>query len=124
MFVLLLLLAQAIVAGVVQAFLYSKKGADSIKGDEHNWFIADRVLIWSVALLPSAGWYIFAIPFFYPLFYNGAYYYMRNKIDGSYSKGWKSDPSNSSTADLNLSFERRVQLGIVGLIITLLIILL
>lgn len=119
MITLILLLFQAIIAGVIQAFIYGKKGADSLPSNEHAWFGTERLLVWWSVLMASVnpiGWLILSVPMLYPIFYNGAYYQMRNRIDGSYPKGWRSDPSKTSTADFNLSFKVRIVAAIMGIV--------
>lgn len=85
--------------------------------NEHTVLTYMRILIGiplSVILFYYYGWYclfgIISMILSAPFFHDGAYYYFRNKLDGSYPKGFK-DVSHTSTAKLpTLEYSIRLML--------------
>lgn len=130
LFIFLFAASFALISGLVEAILWSKKGADAFTWNEHIALLALRGLVffglflgfWANAdmnfwrLVLSAGIGYMGFVGLHPSFY----YLFRNKIDRSYPMGFFSNPSRDSTADINLSVGLRMLL-ILGSIILLVV---
>jgi hypothetical protein len=101
--------------GFVDAILWSTKGANATKYNEHIVLLFGRVLFLLAACMTFNWWTILAGILLFPFFHNGAYYAGRKKIDNSYPNGWWSQPSTGSTAKINYSLKSRVLLAVAGL---------
>lgn len=114
--------------GLVQGMLWSAQTDKSFPWNEHIVFVIQAAL---AVLAPFIGafscWlYMIAVAisctFTYSFFYNGIYYLSRsrisknNNIGDPYPNGFTSNPSNKSTADLNLSWKFRKITFIIGVV--------
>lgn len=120
------LVAFGIATGWIHAILWSKKGAEAYKWNEHIlltsqvglffalplvvFFYAKTLTFWSLLTVLSAGWAAFA--FFHP----STYYWARHHIDKAYS-GPFDEPSSGSTAWINLPTWARIVALIVSIVI-------
>lgn len=131
----ILLSFYALLSGVKDAVLWSKKGAESFKFNEHILFVAERATVYLSVLIAVLSVELtakFVISFLvillasllaFPFLHNGALYYSRNKIEPElYTKGFFSEPSETSTAKYNFSF--RIRTILFGVAIFLVIIVL
>lgn len=82
------LYAYIILAGIVEGVLYSRKGSDAFKWNEHVLYIALIVCVCSLYLLDSGIsniWdkvmVILVVWFSYPLVHDAAYFETRRRID-------------------------------------------
>ena len=113
----LLMLVFAACEGITHAILWSKRGADAYKWNEHIIFVVQRIilglLIW---YSPNLSLLIAGAIAYIPV-HASVYYEARKRIDGAYPKGWVSEPSDGSTARFNFSFFARVLLFSISLAI-------
>lgn len=105
------------IAGIIDGILWGKRGADSYKINEHVYLVASRALVIGIAWLPVHFMFIICLTFMFPMIHNGAYYLTRRQISGgkTYPKGWGSEPSETTTAQINFSFIARMVLGAIGI---------
>lgn len=102
---------------------------DELKDDYHPEFTAERSLMFYAMLLPVAlfgGMKLMIVPiiyfglamfFCYPFFHNGQKYCRRNDLNQRiYKPRWKAEPSKTSFAKMNLSWEQRKIAFIIGLV--------
>lgn len=113
--------------GIKEGVLWSRKGADAYKWNEHILFVMERIV--AAGLFICGAWIgingsiwdsvavSIAAMFMFPFFHNGMYYFSRREIDGSYPKGFWDEPSDTSTASWNFSLTQRVAGAIVGVCI-------
>lgn len=111
--------------GCCNALIWGRKGAESFKLDEH-WFIVllEIVFILSIIFVGEAQiskWdvrvAVMSAFLSKPFFKDGAMYYTRDLIDGSYPARWMANPSKTSTALLNFTTFWRIGLLIAGLML-------
>jgi hypothetical protein len=102
----------AILSGIKEGILYSKKGADAFKWDEHELYATERVVVFllvplgmnlSIAEVAVLGIACFCA---FSFWHNGSYYETRNRIDVPSYSFYSS--SKDSTAKLELSFKYRL----------------
>lgn len=129
MILLFFLILFWIALGITQGILWSKKGAEAFRWNEHIVFVSTVVVAlvcMFISYQMSDGRLlvlsILSAMFMYPFFYNGSYYESRKRIaqlDNRviYPQGWRSDPSVSSTALINFRFKQRLALLYIGVII-------
>lgn len=113
--------------GFFEALLwYSNTAANNIlKKDYHPHILTERGGLFFSFIIPFSFsniahlplvLYAFHLFFCYPFFHNGMKYYTRNKLSPLvYPQGWKSEPSQTSIAKMNLSWAQRQYSFIVGL---------
>ena len=89
---------------------------------EHELWTAVRFVVHipvGVFLFHQFGWFfilgVFGLVTSSVFFHDGAYYYWRNKLDGSYPKGWKSY-STSSTAKFTFDYSDRIGFMVYGML--------
>lgn len=115
----------ALLFGVKEGILYSRKGADAFPGNEHTLFTWERLTVAGVALAALLDAYLFGITFVgyevvawsyhFSFFHNEAYYGCRAKIEGiPYVFGYKSP---STTAKVDFSGPQRNALAIAGAVL-------
>jgi hypothetical protein len=122
----LLLCFYAHVHGYTNAFLYGRKGADSLPGNEHVYLTIERAAVWLLPIIACLQLMLFgyfltfrlgvyslvlelvAGAMAFSFFHNGAYYLMRDRIDGT-SHGFCYQ-SPTSTAVLEFSYTQRAAL--------------
>lgn len=110
---------------------------DVLNKDYHPEFAAERSVLFMASFSPIAVmvlafvhayyWVLLFFPlalfFSYPFFHNGAKYAMRNNLSPRlYPERWKSEPSKTSIARMNLSWKQRqysFYLGILFLILSI-----
>lgn len=113
----------ALIDGVCDAILYSRKGADSFKWNEHIVLVIRRCLVGLLVLLGVQAPYtdiliqLCCYVLSFSFFHNGAYYITRELING---KGllwyyWFHD-STTSTAKLEFNYLFRTLLFLISLI--------
>ena len=113
----------ALLDGVCDAILYSRKGADSFKWNEHIVLVIRRCLVGLLVLLgvqapyPCVITQLLCFGLSFSFFHNGAYYITRELING---KGllwyyWFHD-SLTSTAKLEFNYFFRTLLFLISLI--------
>jgi hypothetical protein len=111
------------VFGAINAFIYGRKGAESLKRDEHIdivllqglFFIYPFLVLWLEVDVYELSWATVAGIFATPFFKDGAYFESRKKIDGAYRLGWWDD-STTSTAIINFKMPMRVLFFICSLL--------
>lgn len=103
--------------GIAHAILWSKRGADAYKWNEHIVFVVQRIVLGLLIWYSSDLAYLIAGSIAYIPVHASVYYEARKRIDGSYPKGWMSEPSSKSTARFNFSFFTRILLFFISLII-------
>lgn len=119
----ILFCAYSFVHGWSNAVLYSMRGYNAFKGDEHFGLTIERSLVW---ILPLATSLYSLSPVevlicmisgacMFPFFHNGSYYHFRGKIDGSYVGWW--DYTKGSTSSINFKLLQRTLLMIIGILI-------
>jgi hypothetical protein len=118
--VILLLILVFIVRAIEQAVLWSRKGTEAFRWNEHILFVLSRVILFaSLIIVSMLTWQevLYGILCFLPMFFmihNGSYYEARNLIDGSYPKGFF-DKSTTSSAELpTLGFTARLLFFLAG----------
>ncbi len=103
--------------GAEEAILYSRKGADAFKWNEHILFVVNRALCAACILISpftdDRVIILIACIFFFPFIHDGAYYVTRGKIDMPQYR-FNSD-STGSTATLEIKFKYRVALFLMGI---------
>jgi hypothetical protein len=98
----------------INAFIYGRKGAESLKRDEHIDIVMLQMLFFVYTFLVlfldvdvyDLFWATFAGVFATPFFKDGAYFQTRKSIDGTYKLGWFDD-STTSTALINFTMPVR-----------------
>ena len=122
---ILLTIVFAILNGFVHAFIWSKKGAESLDSNEHMVTTAHMYYPFVMAIYV----YLFnghlieillnalLLASLHPSFY---YYAMNKVIPGSYPKELLSEPSLYSTAKINLQLWKRITLFVISLIMLIL----
>lgn len=117
----LLYILYAYLNGSTEAFIYARKGADSLPADEHNWFTAERILLGGAVVIgvlygtffgTAAALYLVCLESVasaagFSYWHNGWYYLMRDKIDGT-AHGWKYQ-SPTDTAKTQLNYQARLK---------------
>jgi hypothetical protein len=105
-----------IVFGAINAFIYGRKGADSLKRDEHIdivvlqglFFLYPFLVLWLRVDVYELCWATVAGIFATPFFKDGAYFETRKRMDPTvYRLGWLDD-STTSTAIINFKMPMRV----------------
>jgi hypothetical protein len=102
------------VYGVINAYIYGRKGAESLKRDEHIDILGLIVIFLLYPYLVKMfdlnyyqlNWGTVCGILASPFFKDGAYFQTRHYIDGAY-KGWLDD-STTSTAKINFKMPARV----------------
>ncbi len=107
--------------GITNAFLYSRKGAESLPANEHIWLVVERSLLCvGVVLGYVYGRELFSLVgltliveivsgvLAFSFFHNRSYYLMRDKIDLT-NNGAKHQ-SDTTTAKLDFDYNKRVML--------------
>lgn len=118
--ILVLLILIFTLRAMEQAVLWSRKATEAFGWNEHILFILSRGLLFASLLVCTFyGWkpVLYAILCFLPMFifvHNGVYYETRNRIDGSYPKGFFDKSTTSSARLPTLSFVARTALFLVG----------
>lgn len=112
----------AITSGLTEAILYSGKGADAFKWNEHIVFSIQRAcfvlmliicyVIHPLMSLTDFELLLLSCMLSWNLFHDGAYYEGRHLIDCPYYR-WYSD-STTSSAKINFTFWERLTLAILG----------
>ena len=122
--IFLLGLLYARVHGHTNAFLYSRKGAEAIPENEHEWLTWERIIAYGFAPVGFVygawlGWIGLVLLFFdlvasvlaFSFFHNGHYNLMRDRIH-DWANGWKYS-SPTDTSRYNFTYvQRRNQLYI------------
>lgn len=112
----------AALSGFKDGVLYSKKGSEAFKWNEHLLFVAERgavvmAIIGGIYLKPDIWFLIPAVVLSFPFWHDGFYYLGRHYIDVKEYR-FNSD-SKTSTADLEFSFLWRCILNIVSIVLIL-----
>lgn len=107
----LLVVVFATFEGITHAILWSRKGVNAFKWNEHYVFVVTRILFGIATVLPGSMAGLICGVLAYPFFHNGFYYQIRNRIDKSYPKGFFSE-STTSTATINFGVRFRTILFI------------
>jgi hypothetical protein len=105
--------------GVTDGVLWSRVGADAFEGNEHIILNLTRLSVVILALIPVSILTTISMGLLFPLVHNGSYYETRKHISKGivYPDGWKSEPSPTSTAEINLTLKQRVGMAAVGFIL-------
>lgn len=114
----LLYIIYACLCGQADAFLYARKGAESLPDNEHKWLVRIRIIaftlavagvgygmlfgLWGFALVALEG---VCIVLAFSFWHNGAYNLMRDRVDGT-AHGWRYS-SPTDTSDLNFAYPQR-----------------
>lgn len=106
------------VLGFKEGILWSKKGADAFKWNEHIVFAIERIGIGLLAFF-AVDWQIILVSVLaFPFFHNGVYYWSRNLINEDvYDREFFDEPSSTSTAKINFSLINRI----VGFVLSLIL---
>jgi hypothetical protein len=110
-----IILLGAAFEGVTHAILWSRKGMDAFKWNEHIVFVLQRLILGAALLIHSDLVGILCGALFFPLMHNGFYYYFRNKIDQTYPDGFW-DFTKGSSANINFKPWHRIILAVIGLL--------
>lgn len=118
----------ALFSGIIEGILYSERGADAFKGNEHHYFDVQRMSIGCLIVvsfflhryLNDKEFMMLLISSLlsWNFFHDAGYYQTRYFIDTPAYK-WYSD-STTSSAKLNFSFKTRLLLFLIGLIFLIL----
>jgi hypothetical protein len=122
-----LIIAGAILRGITDAILYSRKGADAFPWNEHIVLTIDTIVIcvgFAAGTLLEFNWVFlgFLAAAFWPsfsFFHNGVYNVTKNaifKTGMSFFEAW-TDTSKTSTAKHKFDFKSRLYLLLFGLLI-------
>lgn len=117
----------SVIRGIIDAILYSKKGAEALPGNEHVFLNTGTIIAISLFF---AGWFfqrdwvfaVFLIAGYWPgfsFFHNGTYNVTKNIIfrtGMSFVEAWV-DTSKTSTANFKYDFKSRLYLMLFGLLI-------
>lgn len=111
------------VDGVRDSIKWSKKGAEAFTWNEHIILVIQRLIPLLMIFVSlhfntdyiSLGLFFLSVGLIFPYIHNGTYYYFRDKIDKTYPKGFFSEPSKTSTAKINFSYNTRLVMFIVGM---------
>lgn len=108
--------------GYIEAILYSKKGAEAFKINEHIVYTISRISVMIMVLLSHlySGqfniWYAcLSCLLSFSFWHNGTYYETRKLIDVSYYRFTSN--SKTSSAWIELNYKTRLSLKLIGLII-------
>lgn len=118
---LLLLVSYSCLAGIVEGFLYGKKGAESISGNEHTFFVAKIAAIALIVVIPVEYHYFDRLilvacwVLLHAFFHDGCYYETRKRIDVAYYHFFY-DKSLTSTARLEIGIITRSLMAIAGVL--------
>ncbi|KUG07443.1 hypothetical protein [Solirubrum puertoriconensis] len=115
---ILLLNTYALLSGFKDSILWSRKGAEAFRWNEHVVFVLERITLVAVAILCTqlsalqALCAVLSYALMFSLPHNTAYYWGRSRIDSQpfdirYS-------STTSTAKLEFNFKTRLVLFLVG----------
>jgi hypothetical protein len=118
---LFLLLLYAVSEGITDGILWSRKGHEALKQNEHVVLFAGRVIVFMVALTGVHWILLMLAACMFPFLHAGTYYETRKKIDTTgktYPEGWRSEPSEDSSAKFNFTFKMRLWLFLGGLGVT------
>ena len=117
----------ALISGITEGILYSRKGSDAFKWNIHRVYSIQRVTIGLMLIvcyfcgdfrLNTFIYLIGSCILAWNLFHDGAYYETRRRIDTP-EYHWYSD-TPTTTAILNFSFTLRFSLAVAGLMLLLL----
>lgn len=123
-----LIIAGAILRGIIDALFYSKKGAEAFPGNEHTVLTIDTIAVFIVYALGCLKgnfdivYLCFLGAAYWPSFsfwHNGTYNVVKNSIfktGMSFFKAW-TDTSKTSTAKHKFDFKSRLYLVLFGLLI-------
>lgn len=112
MIALLLIWIYSALEGITDGVLWSRKGHEAFKGNEHIVLFGSRVVVFVLAFLKISWVLLLLCALMFPFIHAGFYYETRKKISNgeTYPDGWKSEPSEDSSARLNFSFKQRTWL--------------
>lgn len=131
----LFLFSYSLLAGIVEGILYSKKGSDAFRWNEHAIFVMKMgsvglLYCWPAFVSIACGWMGIDAPIetdvekisialmwagCHPLIHDGAYYETRRRIDVPNYR-WYYDYSKTSTARLEIRFIGRLFFASAGVI--------
>lgn len=106
----------AFLQGIADAVLWSRKGHEAFEGNEHVVLFVGRLVVLMLAVVGMDVVTAFLVGCMFPFIHSGAYYSSRNDIDHRvYPDGWKSEPSEDSSAEINFTFKQRLWLFIAAI---------
>jgi len=110
-------------SGLKDAVLWSRKGAESFKFNEHIIFVLERIVIFLILFISYSNVFLLdmvvvmtATILSFPFFHNGMYYQGRAWIDSAYN-GFFDNPSQTSTAKINFTKTFRIILFTLSIIV-------
>jgi hypothetical protein len=119
-----------IVDGLTEAFLWTLNARNPMPKNRnsaiHKAFLAQRTAWWvssiAITFFSCHDWaitiaYGISIALIFPFFHNGIMYETRNVLDGSYKDGFFSDPSDTSEAEINITYRLRLIWAIISMLI-------
>lgn len=88
--------------------------------DIHVLFTWRRAMFSFMMLLSTGVLMVLACMLMFPMMHDNKYYEVRHDLNPLiYEKGWRSDPSSTSTAIFSLSFHIRLAMFVVGLLLAI-----
>ncbi len=112
--------AYAILEGIREGYYFHFKNTNKdVKVYElHPLFSVQRALFCIAVLVCTQDiWLAVSLPFLFSFWHDGAYYIQRNKLDPHIYPLKFTDYSTTSTAKIELNFEKRVWLFVIGLLL-------
>lgn len=119
--------------GETNAFLYSKKGAEALTDNEHEWLVYERgCMFLAIACAPFyavlahfffESWAHILVLYFveivcgvlsFSYYHNNNYYLMRDRIDNTTHGAKHQSPSTTAVMDFNYQERRKLHLFAVG----------
>lgn len=139
LFTTFIYLMVTVISGITEASLWHLNSYNPMNAENnkklHSLWVTQRTLIGLLAILPTLGMSVYfgqyGIFFMYPLslwlmhpfFHLGSMYEQRRELNpylDDYEKGWKSDPSSTSAAKVNITYVARVYFMVFGLVLWML----
>lgn len=116
---LILLLVYSALQGLTDSVLWSRKGHEAYEHNEHIGLWGGRLIVFILAVLKVNPVIAIGALLLFPFIHSGCYYEGRKIISEgqTYPDGWKSEPSEDSSAKINFSFKQRTYMALAGILV-------